>query len=37
MKHFSPPFVYTNTDTKCMLMTNTLKISMGGGTNLLPT
>lgn len=36
MKHFSPPFVYTNTDTKCMLMTNTLKISMGGGYKPAP-
>lgn len=30
MKHFPPFFVYTHTDTKCMLMTNKLKISNGG-------
>ena len=30
MKHFPPLFVYTHTDTKCMLMNNTLKISNGG-------
>ena len=29
MKHFSSLFVYTHTDTKCMLMTNTLEISNG--------
>ena len=29
MKHFSQLFVYTHTDTKCMLMTNTLKIRNG--------
>ena len=30
MKHFSSLFVYTHTDTKCMLMNNTLKINNGG-------
>lgn len=36
MKHFPQLFVYTHTDTKCMLMTNTLKISMGGGYKPAP-
>ena len=36
MKHFSSAFVYTHTDTKCILMTNTLKISTGGGYKPAP-
>lgn len=36
MKHFPPLFVYTHTDIKCMLMTNTLKTSMGEGYKPAP-
>ena len=36
MNHFPPPFVYAHTDIKCMLMTNTLKPSMGGAYNPAP-
>lgn len=36
MKHFSLFFVYTNTNQNDMLMSNTLKISMGGGYKPAP-